>query len=121
MTQTDPYDPYAQTATATGGVTQVDANVVRDTGGLAVLPSYQGDGLTSINSIAGAGVLGLLWAPRADLAGGIDMAGGVKYTFLHDVSSNILMDYNTTGVTLFAHNIQNSTLSMDNIGLLVAA
>jgi hypothetical protein len=113
-----------RTVTATGGVRQLNLNIVQDTASLTFSTSAQGDGLTSINRITGAGVLGALNATGANLAGGIDMTGVIKSIKLHNILSDIVMAgtwIRSAGVTIAASIIKNSTIQTESIFSLRAS
>ena len=109
--------------TATGGVKQVNINVVQNTSSLTFKTNAQGDGLTSINQIIGGGVLGTLSATGANLVGGINMTGAIKSIKLHNIQSDIVMTgtwNKSKGVTIAANIIKNSTIQADSIYSLKA-
>ena len=78
-------------ATATGGILDVDLDVVATTASLSFKTNTKGDGLTSINWITGAGTLKKLDASGVDLLGGIQMDGVIQSMQLHNIESDIVM------------------------------
>jgi hypothetical protein len=110
------------TVTATGGLRQLDADIVSNTSRLTIKTDHAGDGVTAINQITGNGILGKLTGTNVDLIGGIDMTTGVIKTIkLHSIQSDISMGDWARGVNITAATIINSDIDTDHIRTLKAS
>ena len=111
-----------RTLTATGGVMNVAVDVAASSQSLSVKTAQGGDGLATISSITGSGILGSLSGSNLIVAGdGIDMAGRIQSINVYGITADVVMNaatLATKGVAITASVIRDCTVQTAYINSL---